>query len=152
MLAGPVMAEEPRPGCYMRDYSDAHLAKHPEQIVDRMVVQIARQATGTVVADIWVTLADQGHVRTSAMGHHRVSQVLVCWSDNGRARCGVECDGGSMEITRQDGEVLIFRTDYMLVGPTDQCGGAIDLAERPGQMVSYRLAPVAETLCEGERQ
>ena len=148
--AGPARADGPEPGCFLRDYSDAHLARHPDQVADRMVMRVAVQSTGTTVADLWVTLANQGHVRRSGRGGHRLWQFLVCWSEGGRALCGVECDGGVMEVTRQDGKGLTFRTDYLLIGPTDQCGGEIDLAEVPGQAVSYRLNRVSGTVCEGE--
>ena len=151
LLASGGAAEPPAPGCYMRDYSDAHLAAHPAQVADRIVLEISEQATGTTVGNLWVTFADQGHAARSGAGHHRMWQFLVCWSDGGTPRCGVECDGGTMEITRQDASGLSFRTGYLLVGPTDQCGGAVDLAERPGETVSYRLNAVAGTLCEGER-
>ena len=150
-LAGAAAAADgPAPGCYARDYSDAHLAKHTAQIVDRMVMRIWQQDGGTTVADMWVITANQGHVRQSGLGGHRLWQFLICGSDDGQPICGVECDGGRMEITRQDSKGLTFRTRYLLVGPTDQCGGAIDLAEVPGQAVSYRLNAVPETMCDGE--
>ncbi|MEO1140384.1 MAG: hypothetical protein AAFW87_13110 [Pseudomonadota bacterium] len=34
-LAGTAAAQEfPQPGCYARDYDAAHLANHPEQVIN----------------------------------------------------------------------------------------------------------------------
>jgi len=59
----------------------------------------------------------------------------------------VECDGGSMEITRADAKILLFRTDYLLVGDADQCGGPVDLAEKVNEKVTYKLMRVADSQC-----
>lgn len=149
MLApGVVAAFE---GCYVRDYSDAHLAKHPAQVVDRITLDLYRQATGEVVAEMWVVTARQGHAARAGEGGKRFSQFLICWDDAGRPVCGVECDGGKMDITRLDANGLTFQTSYLLVGDAEACGGVVDLAERPGQPVSYRLDRVEPAVCAGER-
>ncbi len=49
-------------------------------------------------------------------------QSLFCYADKTAKagwRCAVECDGGSLEITRLDDKTLEFRTDYLLIGDAE---------------------------------
>ncbi len=163
MLAGHAVAQGmPTHGCFARDYGADHLAKNPDQIVARMVAEIdtaeqilpdltdweemstsSRQETWMRLA-VWT--ANQGHVGATGHGNRRFDQILIC----GGGGCGVECDGGGFDIERDDGDTLQFRTDYLMVGEIGGCGGAIDLAERPSEAVSYRLTRVPDALCERE--
>ncbi|MDH3475423.1 MAG: hypothetical protein OEM59_17215 [Rhodospirillales bacterium] len=147
-LAGAATAQEgPRLGCYARDYTAAHLASHPDQIVGHIVMRVRPDPAGPgTLADLAVWTADQGHVRKAGLGGQRFDQVLICWREGKAAVCGVECDGGLMQVERDDGEVLQFRTDYLLVGGGG-CEGLVDLAERPGQAVSYRLSRAPDAAC-----
>jgi len=147
---GPAAAGSPALGCYERDYSAAHLTKHRLQVVDRIVLHITRQEGAGRFANMWVETANQGHVAASGHGGGRFSQFLHCWSDNGVNKCAVECDGGTMQITKQSAKGLTFRTRSLLVGDTDECGGAVDLAEVQGQPVSYRLNRVSDAVCAAE--
>lgn len=148
LCAGPALAGGPDAGCYARSYSPAHLAKTPSQVVERMVMEVRRQGGGDVVAEMWVLLARQGHALKSGHGGQALHQVLTCWTEAAVPVCGVECDGGLFAVTRQDGQGLTLRTDRLMVGDTDGCGGTVDLAEVPGQAVSYRLNRVAQSVCD----
>lgn len=150
LLAAPAAAEEIRPGCYMRVYSDQHLRDHPAQVVKSVrfkvgqwMTEVAREATMEVVP------ANQGHARGMPWVGARLQQFLICGTESGAPNCMVECDGGSMQVTRQDSKGMVFRTRYMMVGTTGECGGAMDMAEIPGQWVSYRLYRVADGDCDG---
>lgn len=148
-LASAAAAQDgPSLGCYARDYTAAHLAAHPEQVVARIVMRVRPDVPGgaTTVADLAVWTGDQGHVRKAGQGGRRFDQAPICWREGKAALCGVECDGGILRVERDDGEVLQFATDYLLVGG-EGCGGAVDLAERPGQAVSYRLGRAPEATC-----
>lgn len=150
LLAAPAWAGDLAPGCFERNYSDAHLAKNPAQVVDRMVLHLTSNGDETV-GRIWITTARQGHVMAAGLGGQRFSQFLICWAElDGLQRCGVECDGGTFTVTRRDDKSLTFETKYLLVGEIEDCGGAVDLAEAPGQMVSYRLNAAADAVCLGE--
>ena len=170
LVAGQAIAQgAPTHGCFARDYGADHLAAHPDQIVARMVVLIGpatvilpslpswrELAESSQSADMlnpdqtWMRMAvettNQGHVAASGHGGQSFEQTLVC----GGGGCGVECDGGGFETERDDGDILQFRTDYLMVGDTGGCGGAIDLAERPREPVSYRLSRVPDALCAEE--
>lgn len=137
------------PGCFARDYSPEHLASQADQIVDEIVLQFSHDPKyDTTFAHLSVVLANQGHVAGSALAGQVVDQSLICWVNDAIAGCSVECDGGSFEVTRNDGETLEFRTDYLLIGDIEGCGGATDLSEGPGRPTTYRLMRVANATCD----
>lgn len=151
LAAGPAAAGGPLPGCFARDYSDAHLAANPAQVVDWIVLQVRPDPSAGTVADMWVATAMQGHVLQTGHGGQLFSQFLICWDEGGVPVCGVECDGGTLTVTAQGPDGLTFRTGYLMVGNAQGCGGAVDLAERIGQPVSYRLDRVDASVCDGLR-
>jgi hypothetical protein len=141
-LAGPASAAEP--GCYARDYTDAHLAAHPDQIVRSIMIRILAEDRDTGIgAWLWVTLADQGYVKEAGLGGTELETELVCGAD--RAYCGIECDGGTFDIA-QDGDALTLTTSRIIVGGGCETG-YVDLAEHPDTPVSYRLTRAPDTLC-----
>ena len=147
-VAATAQPSGPTLGCFERDYSTAHLAQNPRQIVARMVLNFEIDASGsTEIGRMAVWTANQGRLKGSANAGRRFDQFLICWNDETSARCAVECDGGSMRITRDSGKILQFSTSNLWVGETEGCGGAVDLAEIKGQTVSYRLNRADDALC-----
>eukprot|EP00581_Thalassiosira_minuscula_P038612 CAMPEP_0184468858 /NCGR_PEP_ID=MMETSP0740-20130409/81813_1 /TAXON_ID=385413 /ORGANISM="Thalassiosira miniscula, Strain CCMP1093" /LENGTH=122 /DNA_ID=CAMNT_0026844591 /DNA_START=37 /DNA_END=402 /DNA_ORIENTATION=+ len=65
LLAGPVSAEGPTEGCYVRDYSTAHLARQPAQVVDWMQMWVYSDQNQNKLANMRVGFTDQGHVANS---------------------------------------------------------------------------------------
>lgn len=149
-LAGPaVSAANITKGCFLRDYDAAHLAKHPAQVVDWIRMDIFADEYGETVAYLDVFTANQGHARRDGLGGQVLSQALFCWEkQDGQTGCSVECDGGTAFITRDDGNTLVFRTKNLLVGDTESCGGAMDIAEVPGTFTTYRLNRAVPAACE----
>ena len=145
--AGVALAEGPQHGCYMRDYSEAHLAKHPTQIVDWMTLWVYEDEDRDTMANMTVGFARQGNVRGTVFAGETVSQALVCFDMDGVPGCGVECDGGYFTVERDQADGMTIETRYLLVGDTDECGGAVDLAEVEGQAVRYRLNRVDSGQC-----
>lgn len=150
LMGLPLAAEDIRPGCYTRFYSDAHLRGQPAQVVRSVrlwvgpwMTEVAREARIEVVS------ANQGHARGAPWVGARLQQFLICGTESGAPHCQVECDGGRMEVTKQDAQGMVFRTRYMVVGNTGECGGVMDLAEYPGQWVSYRLYRTDDANCSG---
>ncbi len=138
-------------GCYAREYSDTHLVSQPNQVVAAIWLNFYHQQ-GNDFAALSVVTSEQGHAAKSGLGNQFFDQFLIC-SDPGRsgsdrAVCAVECDGGSFWIKAFDGKVLDIRTQYLMAGDTEGCGGAINLAEKPGQPVTYRLYRVDDAQCE----
>lgn len=149
-IVAPAVAEEIRPGCYQRVYSDSHLRSHPRQVVKSVRLYVGQWMTEVArEARIEVVPANQGHVRGQPWVGARLQQFLICGTESGAPYCQVECDGGRMEVTKQDGQGMVFRTRYMVVGNTTECGGVMDMAEVPGSYTSYRLYRVADSDCYG---
>ena len=149
-FAWPLQAQSAPPeGCYERAYSQAHLVNNPDQVVEQIAVKFGQKA-GDRVAQMSVLTTNQGHVRASGNGNQLLDQFLYCFAPRDGSKnwtCSVECDGGSMEIARADAKILLFRTDYLLVGDADQCGGPVDLAEKVNEKVTYKLMRVADSQC-----
>ena len=83
------------------------------------------------------------------MGDRIFNQWLGCFDDGGRTICAVDCDGGNFMLTRRTSDSLTIQTKYLMVGETGECGGAIDLAEKPMTSVKYRLDVVPDGTCDG---
>lgn len=150
-LAMPAYSQSPAlTGCYARDYSDAHLAKNPDQIVDKISLGFASPYN-----EVWgflsVLTANQGKAKKDGLGAQTFKQILICSDtafEKGKLICAVECDGGQMEGLQIDGKTIKFKTDYLLVGEIGGCGGAIDLAEKQDTFVTYVLHRVDDAQCD----
>ncbi|UXX82892.1 hypothetical protein [Roseovarius pelagicus] len=151
-LTGMATAQQgPTPGCYAREYSKAHLDKYPDQVARAVWLWIQDQDfTGTPERHAWllVDFANQGHVKRDGHGAQRLDQGLVCFeTGEGHKGCAVDCDGGSFVVTRETDSALTIATEGLWVGDTEECGGAINIAEFPGTQVKYRLNRVDEVQC-----
>lgn len=137
-------------GCYARAYDAAHLTSQPAQVVKAITLQVHAGSAKSTTATLRVRAADQGHARRSGQGGRRFDAFLLCDRTMDGWRCGVECDGGSLIVTRHDTQVLEFRTNHLMTGAGDSCGGMLDLAELPGQPVTYRLFSRPDDVCSLE--
>lgn len=142
MAIGPLSAEATPLGCYARDYDEAHLAAHPDQVVRsiRLDFRHDEKCDQDWVA-IAAIMADQGHARRDGHGGRHFDQSASCHhGDNGFA-CSVDCDGGSFTVTREEGDILEITTYHFSMGAADGCGGVTNLAEALtyGEPTIYRL-------------
>ncbi|WP_425099734.1 hypothetical protein [Tropicibacter sp. S64] len=153
LCATMASAQEIRPGCYARVYAQSHLDANPAQVVREIRLSVGDWLSEvTRKGLIEVIAANQGHARMEGNAGRVLSQFLLCGTEADALLCQVECDGGFLQVTKQSGDSLTFRTRYLMVGETEECGGAMDLAEVPGQWVSYRLDRVPEAVCAGMGQ
>jgi hypothetical protein len=167
VIVNPARESIPEPGCYARTYDAAHLAAHPDQVVAGMRLNFVRAdgsegmnaAPGSVIAFLDVVLADQGHVaRASApedgfpdgFGGQPMYAALLCPGQG--MTCGSECMGIAQDtgfaVTGNDGKALTIRTRSLPVGQGQDCGGFTDIAEAPGQLVTFVLDRVDDAVCE----
>ncbi|NGM46423.1 hypothetical protein G5B31_12850 [Rhodobacter sp. SGA-6-6] len=149
--AAPTLAQDLPTGCFARDYTAQHLQQNPGQNVAAIRLNFlpGTGASGDVpTMEVLVRLADQGRARAEGRGGAMLAQTAYCFAEAGQWTCGVECDGGVMRIGRLSGDTLEVTTDYFLVGDTDECGGAFDLAEDAGS-TTYRLKKAAASACLG---
>ncbi|WP_298356437.1 hypothetical protein [uncultured Litoreibacter sp.] len=148
-FALPAQAQDMQ-SCYARTYSDAHLAKHPAQVVKAMVMAFELGDAGDSYIRMSALIADGGHAKGGPLVGQWVDQGLYCFegsADQVGTRCGIDCDGGVLEVTKVSTQSLTFRTTYLTVGEREECGGSIDLAEEIGKPVSYRLDRVDPAIC-----
>jgi hypothetical protein len=156
LVATPIAAMDMPMGCFERNYTKAHLSGQPAQVVESIRVLFTEETfddSTYLHARMQVLLANQGHVRAEGLGGETLDQFLICDAGNGKQApaCFVECDGGGMQISRNSGGKLEFRTDYLMVGDYDECGGATDLTEYQGKSVTYRLNQVNDARCDDLR-
>jgi hypothetical protein len=83
------------------------------------------------------------------MAGRQIAQGMFCVSDSDLLTCGIECDGGLAEFRPRADGALDLVTNYLLLGDPSECGGIVDLAEVPGQAVTYRLFPADPAACAG---
>ncbi len=148
-LSTPAAAFDIRPGCYERVYSASHLRSHPDQVVAALRLWVGQWFTEVSrLSMIEVVPANQGHARGSGLGGRALSTVLYCGTESRGDTCVAECDGGSLQVTRQNSGGMLFRTRYLMVGE-GSCSGMMDMAEIRGQWVSYKLNKVPDSVCRG---
>lgn len=139
----------PTLGCFAREYSKEHLATHPDQFIARMVLWFHVDQSGTTeVGNMAIWTANQGRIANTDQVNRRYDQFLLCWEDAQQVKCAVECDGGSLNVSHDDGTKLVFETDGLWVGETDECGGAINLTEKPNEPVAFLLNRTGESQCK----
>lgn len=154
-------------GCFAREYTAEHLARNPAQSVQRMIVyggpnDDPDDLDGFAVLGIDVVFADQGQGVEGALPGETYGQFFRCyagpvatearadWIEAGKVLCHAECDGGTIQIARFDGDVLDLRTGGFMVSPLvggGDCGGAFLTAEG-GASVLFRLSQAADEVCE----
>lgn len=139
----------PPRGCFQRQYSDAHLAGQPDQIVRDMKLMIMDAAGyDEVWADLTVLFTNQGRVRGTRTAGAELTQTLGCYpGESGMGACSVDCDGGYFEVTRDTGDSITIKTYGLTIGPSDSCGGYEHLSEIHGQPTSYKLYKVDDLTC-----
>ncbi|MCI2398588.1 hypothetical protein [Aliiroseovarius subalbicans] len=151
-LAAPTLAAPE--GCWSRQYSDAHLARQPAQVVAAAWLSFHfDQDHDQLFAMLSVVTTNQGHVRGTANANMFVDQGLLCWPNTARGAdawsCAIDGDGGGFEITRMDAKVLEFRTRHLLMGNfEDNTGPVVNLAEQAWTDVTYRLYRADDAACE----
>ncbi|MBC9248159.1 hypothetical protein H4P12_15895 [Paracoccus sp. 11-3] len=78
-FAQPVFAQLTE-GCYIREYSDVHLASQPVQHIKALKGVVP--AKGAIDSDgddisVWALMADQGQARQSGLGGPGVAPILI---------------------------------------------------------------------------
>ena len=92
--------------CFTRVYDAAHLAAHPQQNVRDMVLLLEKSPD-----------ADVGLVMNARVGVHfrklgaRFETGGSCGigADGQAVRCGVDCDGGQIDVDVRDGQTVLVK-------------------------------------------
>src|SRR5262249_32974405 len=96
LATGAVHAETNVRGCFVRVYNNAHLAKHPDQLVTRVKLHVFKPNPGYASRDArfhWFTLKVKvrGKDETLRTGGG-------CNEEASGLRCWVDCDGGDIKV------------------------------------------------------
>lgn len=101
--------------CYQRVYSDAHLAKHPQQKVTYMRLDHFPLFSGPFGADDQPMIyPDAREIVLFLTVHMRgIDQELentgFCWPDGDGMSCGIECDGGQFALEDRGADRILLR-------------------------------------------
>lgn len=138
-------------GCYARNYSEAHLAENPVQVVASIRVKIGvDERYGTLSGVMDVIAADREDPNSLENAENTLIQYLHCNEYNGVVKCSAECDSGLMTILRKDDKALSFTTKGLIMSRGGEgCSFALDLAERKGEATTYSLDRAVDAACEG---
>lgn len=158
LAAGPALADKPMTkyfgalnSCYARDYSAAHLNKHPLQKVSAIRLDHFPRLSGPfgndgkpllypnapeIVINLSVTFRSDGTT-------HRATGF--CWPEGRGLSCGLECDGGQFKLKEaKDGKLLI-------TGGSDiyfhDCDAGDRVLERNPDDKSFLLSRVPDAQC-----
>jgi len=137
-IATPLIAQDVPSGCFVRDYSEDHLAQNPEQIVDRISILFG-PIDGLVLADVKVQMANQGHAAVNGYGGAYFSEVAGTFSE--ALTFAVDCDGGFFDVVHFDGDSIEIETSGFRLSP-DGCGdqgNVSNLLETGSSSTTYTL-------------
>ena len=135
-------------GCYLRDYSPDHLAKHPEQVVDRISI-LFRPGNQFTAAEVNVLFADQGHAARDGYGGLRGAETAGNFNADVPLKFAVECDGGSFDVIESSADHILIETSWFRLSDNG-CGSdeiRSTLLEEGSASTRYRLDQVEETMC-----
>ena len=149
VLAVPVVADPIPMGCFERTYDAAHIASHPNQIVDWVRLEISENDTFDVIdAFLEARFSNQGRVKGTKSAGKILDQLLSCQEFGSGPGCAVDCDGGSFRFVRVSEKSITIETEGVTLGVTEGCGGSESLAEHLGETVRYRLNRVDDAICK----
>ncbi len=143
--------------CYERSYTPDHMKKHPEQTVTfirfaHLPSLLKPEIRNSIQdsANIFQPIAD---IEVRFKGDSKLyGNSLICYMDNGKPLCGVECDGGSFYFRfKTNNDMLIDFRDTGEMVLESSCGEGSEtnprqLADKKDDRV-FRLSPVDPAQC-----
>jgi hypothetical protein len=132
LATGTAHAETDVLGCFVRTYDEAHLAKHPDQLVTAVKLRIyhppdeARDATWM---DLEVKVRGRNVILTTS-GICRKEEPLG-WGASALKRlpppdalwCSVECDGGGIGVASRGDHAMMYLGGIRMSVKSYSCGG-----------------------------
>lgn len=149
--------------CFGRDYDARHLTDHPKQRVTSFY--LFRDLTPDLAKEDRPDTAEERHIASGADGNFSLMAYVrfrdkpgkLFWhslgchkAEDGRTRCGIDCDGGSFVLKPQDRSLLLENNGFTVVGG---CGESEEEAEQrdfvaPGADDKlFRLEPRGVSAC-----
>jgi len=152
--------------CFGRSYDAAHLSAHPKQRVTSFY--LAREFKEdrnlefdpTPEQELKDNDGEYGRININAYVRFRdrkgvYTNGLSCGKgDDGKVRCGVDCDGGSFDLKASGASLLLENQGFVVVGG---CGASEDEQENEEHVMPgaddkvFRLDPKPVAACMAER-
>jgi hypothetical protein len=104
--------------CFVRQYTDDHMRKNPNQVVESIAIRFEGPATNKRTTGEWGDVTAYFNDTPT-----KFTQTLVCSSYDFSHWCGVECDGGRAEVRWKDPDTILLTTEGFAVS------GGCDSAE-----------------------
>ncbi|MCB1383269.1 MAG: hypothetical protein KDJ73_10155 [Notoacmeibacter sp.] len=123
LLAAIVPVEPEARACFARVYDAAHLKTHPHQTVTgmefRLTWHVFEQEGNEPFGDYMFQMrVDRRGAKKQAHG------TGPCMERDGKAFCGIECDGGGVFLKpREDGALLVSFDDMWGIRLSESCDG-----------------------------
>lgn len=134
-----------QPICFGREYSEAHLKKAPAQKVKQIRVKLENTPdAGEGYSFLHVDAVLKGDKNRFKLWR----QLFVC--ENSTGRCGVECDGGSVNLWGlKDGKLALQNNGFVLEGGCDGDGETETVMLEPtrGGDDLFQLSPLPNEFC-----
>jgi hypothetical protein len=110
-LFGHVLDAKKTHACFSRVYDSGHLAQHPQQNVRTMLLLVTGNSDGDNGAsyglNLGVTFRKSGTHFESAGSCGAIHDTAAGGGSAGVAHCGVDCDGGSIEVAIKDAKSVL---------------------------------------------
>ncbi len=109
--------------CWSRNYSDAHLAEHPQQKVTSLYFSV-EYTDFPEAPEVEPTHVFTTYIKTRDRAGWNSGQCY--FDDNGKAFCGIECDGGGFYVDkiRNDNSMLLDLESRGYIALISGCDGA----------------------------
>ena len=154
LLAAIVPAEPEARACFRRVYSADHLKKHPAQTVTGMEFRLTwhvfevEEGEKPFAGYLFQMRAERRGASKAASG------IGPCMERDGKAFCGIECDGGGVYLKPREGGALLVSFDDMWgIRLSDSCDGdeededAMVMLEPGSDDRSFRLERLPDDQC-----
>ncbi len=96
-----------QPKCFGREYSRAELKAHPKQTVEQIKAKLIKYSADTSMPSAGLKI----EVRLKGEEGVNYHAEFSCMDYQGKAFCGIECDGGSVTIAEFDGQKMTLNSE-----------------------------------------
>ncbi len=100
-----------QPKCYGREYSRAELAKHPKQTVEMIKAKLLKYSADPSMESRGMKI----EVRLKGQEGLNFHAEFSCHEYDGKLMCGIDCDGGSVDIAQFDPKTMTLKNNGFVV-------------------------------------
>jgi hypothetical protein len=98
--------------CFGREYSEAHMDKHPKQNVKQIKLKLEKKDPESNLHGV---LSVEATLRGKENTFKTYRAEFICLSEE-KDRCLIECDGGSVELKKEGDRLTLKNKGFVLQG------------------------------------